>query len=109
MRLHHKQKISVINSSLHVFLPFMVIGACSDGKMQTQTYPDPYLVEIKCPFKWRNDTIIEACKAKDGRNPIQCNVLGFTSRKLKKVLHKICYAIFESKLNCEKRTSKTIY
>ena len=43
----------------------MVIGASPDGKVQTQTNPDPYLLEIKCPFKWRIDTIIEACKAKD--------------------------------------------
>ena len=39
----------------------MVIGTSPDGKVQTQTNPVPYLVEIK----WRNDTIIEACKAKD--------------------------------------------
>ena len=43
----------------------MVIGASPDGKVQTQTNPDPYLLEIKCPFKWRIDTIIEACKAKN--------------------------------------------
>ena len=39
----------------------MVIGTSPDGKVQTQTNPDPYLVEIK----WRNYTIMEACKAKD--------------------------------------------
>ena len=40
-----------------------------------------------------------------GRNPIQCNVLGFTSRKIKNFLHKICYAMFEIKLNCEKENN----
>ena len=129
----------------------MVIGTSPDGKVQTQTNPDPYLVEIK----WRNYTIMEACKAKDFccyldsnkvqlkqnhryytqiqgqmgvcqyklchlvlytlqdltviKNPIQCNVLGFTSRKIKNFLHKICYAMFEIKLNCEKNPIKTIY
>jgi hypothetical protein len=41
----------------------MVIGASPDGIAQTQA--STYLVEIKCPFKWRNNTILEACKAKD--------------------------------------------
>ena len=51
-----KQKLSVINSGLHVFQPLMVNGASPDGKVQIHN--NPYFDEIKCPFKWRNDTII---------------------------------------------------
>ena len=129
----------------------MVIGASPDSKVQTQTNPHPYLVEIK----WRNDTIIEVCKAKDfcsyldsnneiqlkqihgyytqiqgqlgvcqyklchlvlytlhshsGRNPIQCNVLGFTSQKIKKLstLNFLCHVWNQIKL--QKRLQYTEY
>lgn len=63
MRLHGKEKISVKNCGLFLLQSFIAIGASPDGIVQTNT--NTYLVEIKCPFKWRNSTILEACKSPD--------------------------------------------
>lgn len=63
MRLHGKEKISVRNCGLFLLPSFIAIGASPDGIVQTNT--NTYLIEIKCPFKWRNSTILEACKSPD--------------------------------------------
>lgn len=63
MRLHSKEKISVRNCGLYSLQSFIAIGASPDGIVQTNT--NTYLIEIKFPFKRRNNTILQACKSPD--------------------------------------------
>lgn len=63
MRLYGKEKISVRNCGLFLHQSFIAFGASPDGIVQKNT--NTYLIEIKCSFKWRNSTILEACKSPD--------------------------------------------
>lgn len=64
MRLNSKEKISVRNGGLYLLQSYIAIAASLDGIVQTNTNTY-YLIETKCPFKWRNTVILEACKSPD--------------------------------------------
>ena len=63
MRLHHKQKLLIRESGLHLCNSCIYLGASPDGIVQSDS--SGYIIEIKCPYKWRNSSIIDACRSKD--------------------------------------------
>ena len=63
MKLKQKKNVKVLESGLVVCPNYSFIGASPDGFVSSEE--GSYLLEIKCPYKWRNSKITEACKDPD--------------------------------------------
>lgn len=75
MKLKKKQNVIVEDMGLVLYPHCSYLGASPDGIVTFETHK--YILEVKCPFKWRQCTILEACKDKtfccyiDDTNTIQ--------------------------------------
>ncbi|WAR12336.1 hypothetical protein MAR_026516, partial [Mya arenaria] len=62
-KLKHKQTVNIIEQGLYLHQQYSFFGASPDGLVLQND--DKYLVEVKCPYKWRYKTVTEACKDSD--------------------------------------------
>ncbi|KAJ8307406.1 hypothetical protein KUTeg_015490 [Tegillarca granosa] len=62
-KLKFKEKLNVIESGLRLCKNIGYFGASPDGIASSVT--EDYLIEIKCPFKWRFKTVFQAAESKD--------------------------------------------
>ena len=57
MKLKKKQNVNVEDMGLVLCAQCSYIGASPDGLVKSDT--NMYLLEVKCPYKWRQSTILE--------------------------------------------------
>lgn len=75
MKLKKKQNVIVEDMGRVLYTHCSYLGASPDGIVKFKTHK--YILELKCSFKWRQCTILEACKDKtfccyiDDTNTIQ--------------------------------------
>lgn len=61
-KLKENKTVHVSDIGLELCIDYSYIGASPDGLVSCCS--DQYLIEVKCPYKWRKSTLIEACKDK---------------------------------------------
>jgi len=64
-KLKENQRVNISECGLVFSFEETYIGASPDGLVTCGSDIDPYLIEVKCPYRWRNATVIQACKDKD--------------------------------------------
>jgi hypothetical protein len=62
MKLKNKHNVSVEDMDLVLCTYCSYLGASPDGLIVSE--PHKYLIEVICPYKWRQSTILDACNDK---------------------------------------------
>ena len=62
-KLKKKQNVNVEDMGLVLCAQCSYMCASPDGLVKSDT--NRYLLEVKCPYKWRQCTILEVCKDKN--------------------------------------------
>jgi len=59
-KLKFKQNVTIMKKGLFICSTYGFLGASPDGLVRTGG--ESYLIEVKCPYKYRFQTIEDACK-----------------------------------------------
>lgn len=63
MKLKKKQNVIVEDMGLVLCAQCSYIGASPDGLVKSDT--NRYLLEVKCPYKWKQSTILESLQGQN--------------------------------------------
>ena len=62
-KLKENKKVKISDMGLVLCNNYSYIDSSPDGLVSCES--EQYFIEVKCPFKWRNNKIIEACEDKE--------------------------------------------